>query len=87
MSSKPEDKRLQVKVVIFNGCNLRQDLEFVIERMTFLSSNDASASSGSKTDFIILFQKNYLWISFIWYFSHRLELAIKDALKEFLESF
>ena len=69
--------------MIFNGCNSRQ--EFVIERITFLSSDGVSASSGSKTGLISLFQKNYLWISFMWCFSHSLELAIKDALKEFLE--
>ena len=77
--------QLQVGVVIFNGCDSRQDLDFVIERMTFFSSEGASASGGSKPGLIRLFQKNYLWISFIWCFSHRLELAIKDALKEFLE--
>ena len=63
----------------------RQGLEFVIERMVFLSSDGASVNSGSKSGLIRLFQENYPWISFIWCFSHRLELAIKDALKDFIE--
>ena len=30
-------------------------------------------------------QEDFPWISFIWCFSHQLELALKDALKEFIE--
>ena len=30
-------------------------------------------------------QEDFPWISFIWCFSHRLELALKHALKEFNE--
>ena len=44
----------------------RQGLEFVIERMVFLSSNGASVNSGSKSGLIRLFQENYPYISFIW---------------------
>lgn len=63
----------------------RHDLESVIKKMVFLSSDGASVNSGSKSGLIRLFQETYPWVSFIWCFSHRLELAIKDALKEFLE--
>ena len=35
---------------------------------------------------MVLFQKDYPWIYFIWCFSHRLELALKDALKEYMEA-
>ena len=34
---------------------------------------------------IKLFQDVYLWMCLVWCFSHRLELALKDALKEFME--
>ena len=32
---------------------------------------------------IRLFQEDYEWVCFIWCFSHRLELALKDSLKDF----
>ena len=32
-----------------------------------------------------MFQEDYEWICFIWCFSHRLELALKDSLKEFFD--
>ena len=32
-----------------------------------------------------LLQEDFPWISFIWSFSHQLGLALKDALKEFIE--
>ena len=80
MSSKP-DKTIAGWFVTFNCCNLRQGLEFVIKIMVFLSSDGASVNSGSKPGLLRLFQENYLWILFIWCFGHRLELAIKDALK------
>ena len=34
---------------------------------------------------IRLLQEYFPWISFIWCFSHQLELALKDALKEFIK--
>ena len=34
---------------------------------------------------IRLLEEDFPWISFLWCFSHRLELALKDALKEFIE--
>ena len=38
-----------------------------------------------KSALIKLFQEDYPWISFIWCFSHRLDLSLKDALTEFIE--
>ena len=32
-----------------------------------------------------MLEEEYPWISSIWCFSHRLELALKDALKEYME--
>lgn len=53
--------------------------------MVFLSSDGASVNSGSEPGLFRLFQENYVWNLFIWCFNHRLELAIKDVLKYFLE--
>ena len=51
----------------------------------FLSSDGASVNSGKKLGIIALFKETHAWISFIWCFSHRLELAIEKALEKFTE--
>ena len=53
--------------------------------MVFLKSIGASVNSGKNSGLIKLFQEELPWLSFIWCFSHRLELALKDALNEFME--
>ena len=63
----------------------KHSLEHLLEKIVFLSSDGASVNCGNNSGLIKLFQEDYEWISFIWCFSHRLELAIKDALKEFIE--
>ena len=60
-------------------------LESALEKIVFLSSDVASFTCGKNSGLIILFQEDYPWISFIWCFSQRLELALKDALKEHVE--
>ena len=60
-------------------------LESALGKMVLLSSDGASVNSGAKSGLIRLFQEEYPWISFIWCFSHRLELSLNDALKEFIE--
>ena len=60
-------------------------LESALEKIVFLSSDGASVNCGKNSGLIRQFQEDYPWISFIWCFSHRLELALKDALKEFME--
>ena len=65
-----------------------QEVVYVIltdsEKIVFLSSDGASVNCGN-SGLIKLFQEDYPSISFIWCFSHELELAIKDALKEYME--
>ena len=65
-----------------------QEVVYVIltdsEKIVFLSSDGASVNCGN-SGLIKLFQEDYPSISFIWCFSHDLELAIKDALKEYME--
>ena len=64
---------------------IKHSLEHLIEKIVFLSSDGASVNCGKNSGLIKLLQEDHPWICFIWCFSHRLELAIKDALKEFIE--
>ena len=73
-----------LKETIISAFN-EHGLESVVKKIVFLSSDGASVNCGSKSGLIKLFQEDHPWVSFIWCFSHRLELAIKDALQEFLE--
>ena len=63
----------------------KHSLESVLNKIVFLSPDSASVNSGKDSGLIRLLQEDFPWISFIWCFSHRLELALKDALKEFVE--
>ena len=60
-------------------------LKSILSKIVFLSSDGASVISGRDSRLIRLLQEDFPWISFIWCFSHRLELALKDASKEFIE--
>ena len=80
---KSQDAR-GLKNAIVSGFK-EHGLESALGKMVFLSSDGASVNSGAKSGLIRLFQEEYPWISFIWCFSHRLELSLKDALKEFIE--
>ena len=53
--------------------------------LVFLFSDGAYVNRGKDSGLIRLLPEDFPWISFIWCFSHRLELALKDALKEFME--
>ena len=59
-------------------------LESALKKIVFLSS-DASVNCGKNSGLIRLFKEDYPWMCFVWCFSHRLELALKDALKDFME--
>ena len=58
--------------------------ESVLSKIVFLFSDGASVN-GKDSGLIRLLQEDFPWISFIWCFTHRLELALKDALKEFIK--
>ena len=60
-------------------------LESVLSKIVFLSSDGAFVNSDKDSGLIRLLKEDFPWISFVWCFSHRLELALKDALKEFIE--
>ena len=59
----------------------RNFLESIIEKI--LSSIGASVNCRKHSGMIKLFQEDYPWV-FVWCISHRLVLALKDAVKEVL---
>ena len=48
----------------------KHSLESVLSKIAFLSSDGASVKSGKDSGLIRLLQEDFLWISFIWCFSH-----------------
>ena len=61
----------------------KHNLSSLLERPRFLSSDGASVNSGKKSGLASLFREENEWITFIRCFGHRLELPLKDALKEY----
>ena len=57
----------------------------LIPNMVFLASDGALVNSGKNSGIIRLLQEDFPWVSFIWCFSLQLELALKDALKDFID--
>ena len=57
----------------------------LIPKMVFLASDGALVDSRNNSGIIRLLQEDSPWVSFIWCFSHRLELALKDSLKDFID--
>ena len=75
---------LDLKKAIFATFH-KHSLEYFLSKIVFLSSDSASVNSSKDLGLIRLLQEDFPWISFIWCFSHRLELALKDVFKEFIE--
>ena len=59
-------------------------LSHVLDKIVFLSSDGASVNSGQSSGLISLLKEDYEWVVFVWCFSHRLELALQDSLKDFM---
>ena len=57
----------------------------LIPKIVFLSSDGASVNSGKHSGLIRLIRDKFPSVSLIWCFSHRLELALKDSLKSFID--
>ena len=57
----------------------------LIPKMVFLASDGALVNSGKNSGIIRLLQEDFPRVSLIWCFSHQLELALKDALKDFID--
>ena len=56
----------------------------LIPKVVFFASDGASVNSGKNLGIIRLLQEDLPWVLFIWRFSHRLELALKYTLKDFI---
>ena len=53
------------------------------DKLVYLSADGASVNSGKDSGLIAQIQAEHDWVLFVWCFSHRLELALKDALSDF----
>ena len=58
-----------------------KDLREVMANVVFLASVCASVNTGFKNG-LNLFRDEMSWVGFVWCFSHRVELALTDALCE-----
>ena len=76
-SSQDANGILDVIKVAFEKFNLSS----LLDKLIFLSSDGVSVNSGKKSGLISLFREQNEWITFIWCFSHQLELALKDSLR------
>ena len=54
----------------------------LLDKLILLLSGEAFVNSSKKSGLISLFREEKEQVTFIWCFSHRLELVLKDALKE-----
>ena len=59
----------------------KHDLSSLLQKIICLFSDGASGNIGHKSGLISLLREDREWVTFIWCFSHRLELALKDGLK------
>lgn len=60
------------------------ELDDCFEKVCFLQSDGASVNCGVKHGLIEFMREELPWVTFIWCISHRLELALKDALKDIM---
>ena len=62
-----------------------EGMGYLLQRTMFLASDGASVNTGVKNGLISLIREETPWVGFVWCFAHHLELALKDALKEWIE--
>ena len=55
------------------------------EKIVFFASDGSSVNCGIKNGLIMLIKEELPWVSFLWCVAHRLELALKDSLKTWME--
>ena len=60
------------------------NLSSLLDKVVFLSPDGASVKSGKKSRLISHFREHNDWVTFIWCFSHQLELGLKDSLKDYI---
>ena len=59
----------------------KHDLSSLLQKNFFLSSDGAQINRWDQPSLIFLLLEDREWVTFIWCFSHRLELALKNGLK------
>ena len=62
------------------------DMEEARQKIVFFGSDGTATNSGLNAGLITKLKQDFAWIAFIWCLSHRLELAMKDSLKDFMGS-
>ena len=76
-SSQDATKIFDAMIAAFQKHNLSS----LLQKIIFLPSDGASVNSGHNSGLILCFHKDREWVTFIWYFSNHLELALKDGFK------
>ena len=63
-----------------------KNADTLLKDVVFFSSDGTAVNSSLNAGIIAKFKESYSWVVFIWCVSHWLELALKDALKNWFES-
>ena len=63
-----------------------KNADTLLKNIVFFSSNGTAVNSSLNAGIVVKFKESYNWVVFIWCMSHWLELALKDALKNWFES-
>ena len=63
----------------------KNEMTDAIQKIVFFGSDGTNTNSGLKAELITKLKDDISWIQFIWCVSHRLEVPMKDALKEFMK--
>ena len=63
-----------------------KNADTLLKNVVFFSSDGIAVNSSLNAGIIAKFKESYSWVVFIWCVSHWLELALKDALKNWFES-
>ena len=61
------------------------DMEEALQKIVFFGSDGTATNSGLNAGLITKLNQDFAWLAFIWCLSHRLELAMKDSLKDFMD--
>ena len=63
-----------------------KNADTLLKDVVFFSSDGTAVNSSLNAGIVVKFKESYNWVVFIWCISHWLELALKDALKNWFES-
>ena len=83
LNDSQEDKGL--KRALFKSFE-DHNIEVILNKTVYLASHGVSVNGGGLNfGLITLIKQDFDWVSFIWCFSHRLGLRLKDSLKNFIK--